>query len=339
MRNTFVGGVALSVWLVGFAGASPAVSVSKPPLNSLGSPLTGPFIDPTSASGQWFINSAGEEYRTHEFHDNIVGQGGALDDVGGNGSMAIRSSNLTLFGTPTFSTGFKVRATIYNNTAGTFVGSPLVVDNALGETPLGVAGGGADTRSRYAGTMFDVKMTAEFSNAGSTAGPAVPPQMLGGPPYSNTPLTILGAGGPNPNPIYAQAQNHQQLAWYGWSPASANTPTGGYLVPTWDFGDIPAGASATVDMVFNFTDFFGSPAQVPNTDALIVLMQSGQDLFMNRSTDIKVGDFFDVLNADTGVTYDASIGRSGNVSAFFNIPEPGALLALGLATGLTLRRR
>jgi hypothetical protein len=341
MRHVIAGGLALALISGSSARANLSVPITKGPLNSLVTPLTGPTVDPSSQNGQWFLNSAGPEYRTHEFHDNIVGSGGAIDDIGGNGSLAIRSSNISLIGTPTFSTGFKVRATVFNNTALSSSGTPLVVDNAHGETPLGNAGGGNDNRQKYVGTMFDVKMTAEFSYAGNTAGPGVSPAMLGGAPYFNTPLTILGLGGPTPNPIYAQAQNHQQLGWYCWSPL-APQPTfqsGAFLVPTWDFGSIAPGASASVDMIFNFTDFFGSPAQVPNTDALIALLQSNQDIFMNRSSDIKVGDFFDVLNADTGVSYDASIGRSGNVSVFHNIPEPAALTVCAAALLIASRRQ
>ena len=95
------------------------------------------------------------------------------------------------------------------------------------------------------------------------------------------------------------AQNEDQEAWY------CNTPpngTGGFFVPTYDFGNIPQGQTAT-------------HAQLPVLPAaatawphllfnmLLNWQATGQDVFMNRTTDLKIGDWLDVLAGDNGFSY------------------------------------
>jgi hypothetical protein len=82
------------------------------------------------------------------------------------------------------------------------------------------------------------------------------------------------------------------------------------------------------------------------------------DIFLNRSTDLKLGDYFengprppgnvDAANVryqglaiDDGTAYPTTLNRSGNVSVFLNVPEPASLslMVAGLAGFAATRRR
>jgi hypothetical protein len=60
---------------------------------------------------------------------------------------------------------------------------------------------------------------------------------------------------------------------------------------------------------------------------------------MNRSTDLKIGDWLDVLSHDNGSPYPfTGSARSGNVSVFF-VPEPSVMTLLTVGGLAALRRR
>jgi len=116
-------------------------------------------------------------------------------------------------------------------------------------------------------------------------------------------------------------------------------PAGNYYVPTWDFGDIPVGGSSTRVLRFGVAG-----AITPNDPRYGAIMGSFQapagqgDVFLNRTTDLKIGDWLDELTRDSGVPYPTDWPlRGGNVSVFHNIPEPASLVLL--AIGALLRRR
>jgi len=69
------------VWLCVFFWSgntlgAPSLDVRKPP--AVGPGNTGPSVDPPSTNGQWFLRGTVEEYRTHEFYDNLFGSGGGV---------------------------------------------------------------------------------------------------------------------------------------------------------------------------------------------------------------------------------------------------------------------
>jgi hypothetical protein len=65
---------ALSIAATTGLQAAPSLPITEPPLAS--NFLDGPNIDPGSTNGQWFLNGTTEEYRTHEFYDNLMDKGG-----------------------------------------------------------------------------------------------------------------------------------------------------------------------------------------------------------------------------------------------------------------------
>jgi len=127
------------------------------------------------------------------------------------------------------------------------------------------------------------------------------------------------------------AVDHDQLAW------SSFTSTGAYQVPTWDFGDIALGQ--TVSRILNF-GFFNPLSQADFN----LLVPADSDLFLNRTTSLKISDYPDSLTPDNGLAYPVPPLRSSDVSVFHAVPEPGsvtllALGAIGLIGASRARRR
>ncbi len=314
--------------------AAPSLPITKPPV-MLGSGPTGPAHDPPAMMGQWFSSLDGTEFtnRTNEFYDNVQEYQGLLWGGGPAGSAAIKGivNNVQYNGPPGIGniTAFTIQATITNDTPG--VGPWRDGANSHGET--------LSTPAQYAGPLQQTKLTAEFACDRNKlpVGPLVAP-------YWDQNPRIFATG-------------HDELAWYCWAPGP-QTPTGDYYVPTWDFGDIQPGQ--TVTRLLSFTvDGAGLPPSVVGSGdyryaAIQASYQGQMDIFFNRTTDLKIGDWMETLLIDGGTPYADVPGtppppewwnvetRSGNVSVFHNVPEPGSLaLCLGgaAAMGLLLRRR
>jgi hypothetical protein len=279
------------------AFASPALPITKPPLGPIPS-NTGPLIDPDALQGQWFYDLATlkESVRPYEFHDNVYECGGSLV----KGHLAIEGyvQNIVYDGLGNI-TGFGIKATITNDTPQIY-GEWQEEDNLHGETP--------GTRLPYIGNMYQTKLTVEFADDGTQGN-----------------LPVGGAYLPEQN-IYAM--DYDQLGWYCW------TDVGGYLVPTYDFGDIAVGQSATRDLSF------GLYASEAPDSSLAEFLEEAElndwDVFMNRTTSLKISQYVDNLLYDNGSPYPAP-PRSSDVSVFF-IPEP-ATMALLVFGGLLLRKR
>lgn len=296
----------------GLLQAAPSLPVTSPPVQPETS-WTGPEEDPHAEWGQWFrdLMSEMESYRTHEFYDNVSGSGG-----GNEGPGAIRgvAENLQYDGDGLL-IGFNIRATIYNDTL-TQSGPWADGQNAHGE--------GLGTELQWQNTLYDTVMTVEF---------AVDEDAL------NAWLEDNEWGSPYLQPAHViAAQNHDQVAWYCWNPDSGNSelePHGAYLVPAWDFGDILPGEESVREMEFIITD--GLAVGNPIRTAL----ESGNDVFLNRTTSLKISDWVDTVRQDTGTPYDEIPSHNSNVSVFHNIPEPGTGIALmaGLLALYAARRR
>lgn len=138
------------------------------------------------------------------------------------------------------------------------------------------------------------------------------------------------------------AVNHDAVAWYCWTPDNPEgyVPAGGYFVPSWDFGDIDPGQSASRQMDFVIDDPAGLDPNDPRYD---VILGTG-DILMNQSTSLKISDWISPLAADMGVPYPYPPNPpnlSSDVSVFHNVPEPAtlALLTLGGLALLSRRRK
>lgn len=298
---------AVSAVLPAFAVAAPGLPVTKPPVGPVPS-FTGPIQDPHALQGQWFTSGFGtgvESYRTHEFYDNVLGQGGGPASTNAIKGVA---QNLVLSGGNI--TAFSILATITNDLPGD--GPWLEQQNSHGELRT--------STSPYPGDMFDVKLSASFAVSNSSL---LPPGNVG-------PYHVIQP--------YIHALNEDQLAWYCWTPNSQNVPQGNYYVPTWDFGNIPVGATAT--RVLNFAvDLPGLAPTDPRYVALVESEATGLDLLMNRTTSLKISDWLDTLALDPGTPYPVPASLSSDVSVFFSVPEPASLALLSLGGLALLRRR
>lgn len=200
---------------------------------------------------------------------------------------------------------------------------------------------------KVSGMIIRASITNDMPSAGSAAtgtnthGESGSNQISGTQTLTNTKLTVefaddgtqgnFSVGGANLGPesnIYAI--NYDDLAWYSYP------LTGAYHVPTFNFGIITPGSTVTRDLSFGFYS--------PVEQAVLLSLNGASDIFMNRSTDLKIGDYFEKggfegLAADDGTAYPSTLFRSGNVSVFAT-PEPGtlSLLLTGLF-GFSLTKR
>lgn len=272
------------------ATAGPSLEVSKPPVQSAAL-LTGPTIDPAATNGQWFIDGRGSEtVRTNEFYDHIGG--------GTAGANAITGyvDTITYFmgggiGSPIV--GFTIQATIHNDT------SPEALwasgSNSHGETL-------ATQDPPYVGPLVDTKLVAEFAIADN----AYLPQVFQAPYRDSAPRI--------------EAWNEDQRAWYCWNPDDQNPehkPAGGYFVPTWDFGTIPLGQSATRQLDFRVA----MPGLQPSDSRYMAILNSYNgkiDILQNRTTSLKISTWIDDIALDTGTDQPELPLRHSDVSVFHN---------------------
>lgn len=333
-------GAVVLVLVAGPAWAAPLRPITSPPTQPEIS-YTGPQIDPHAKRGQWFMNITPPgtepvfESRTHEFYDNVMqSPTGGIHGGGNAGSAAIRGmiSNIAyddIPGVPPVITGFTISATVENDLPGR--GQGAAGFNSHDESWQ------YNERQRKL-PLLGTKLTAEF---------AVDPRLSPPDPWT-------GAYQP-PTPPRIEAINHDELAWYCWTPDNPVSsrplyPYGGYYVPTWDFGDIPPGGQSSRRMEFKV-----SPVITPDSwyyQALQELQETQQDVLLNRTTSLKISNWVDTLGIDDGTPYPGFIvnpdipppALSSDVSVFCNVPEPSTLVMLaGIAAmgllGVIRRRR
>lgn len=283
--------------LAGAALAAPSLEITSPPVINNG--WTGPMIDPPASQGQWFmrITSGEEEARTHEFYDNSIELGcggGGMDCTAIEGyafNMQYDGLNNLIY--------FEVNATITNDTPGE--GEWADGSNSHGES--------LSTPEQYEGTLYDTKLTVEFAIERFS--------------FDNWFNNLMGPM----NAPYFDIEPHivavepNQLGWYCWTPGNPEElmPWGDYLVPTYDFGDIPPWQSA--NRILKFTV---DPPGLPMGDPRRMAIESGQDIFLNRTTSLKISTWIDMVAIDNWMCYPDEAWRSSDVSVFHNIigPEP-----------------
>jgi hypothetical protein len=310
MNKCIVTGLCLLFVVVLSAPAlgSPALPITKPPVQPNPS-WTGPTVDPHAVQGQWFkdLTTQKEEYRPYEFYDNRVEHGGSA----WKSTLAIEGyvQNI-VYDVNGNITGFGIQATITND-------DPGIVGDWEEAYPGNLHDEWVTSRDPYMCTMFETKLTVEFADDGTQGN-----------------LPVGGVYLPEQN-IYAI--DYDELGWYCWTPENPDpckAPWGDYMVPTYDFGDIDHYESVTRDLSFGL--------YVPEDpcSTLFAFLEDAQlhnwDVFMNRTTSLKISQYVENLLYDDGTAYPAPPHNS-DVSVFF-IPEPTSL-ALLVVGGLAFRRR
>lgn len=290
--------------------AAPSLPVTKPPIIFFNPSWTGPTHDPHAVQGQWFedVATGSEAARTHEFYDNVP------DPAAGGGFAGSTAITGTVNGVTTDPasgniTAFGVLATITNDT-------PALSPWAMGMNSHLEGLISLSMEDQYQGPLLETVLAASFAIAPNR----LPPD--GAQYIDQTPHIV--------------AVNHDAAAWHCWTPDNPEgyVPAGGYFVPSWDFGNIDPGQSASRQMDFVIDDPVGLD---PNDARYDVILGTG-DILMNQSTSLKISDWISPLAADMGAPYPTVPHVSSDVSVFHNVPEPAtlALLALG---GLALLRR
>ena len=286
----------LSLVLVPLAAAGPSLPVTKPPVQPLGQ-MTGPPIDPVAAHGQWFSNAGGlETVRTNEFYDDIYGGPAGVHAISG-----FVDSITYLGGVPGAPiVAFSIQATIFNDTG--LVTEWLTGGNQHGESL-------AYQNPPYIGPLVDTKLAAEFAIADTNTLPAV----FTLPPYRDRQPYII-------------ATNEDEWAWYCWNPLDQDpehNPKGAFYVPTWDFGTIAVGKSASRRLQFVV------PAGLPPVGdtrypAIVASYATTNDILQNRTVSLKISTWIDDIALDSGGNEEPPL-RYSDVSVFHNQGEETGL--------------
>lgn len=281
--------------------ASPSLTITKPPVQP-STLLTGPPLDAPALKGQWFKNNLGvETVRSNEFYDESSGLGAGSAAIYGY----VKSIQFAPPGTPPAPIlAFTVQATIYNNNSPEPVSSSG--SNSHGEALV------TQNEPPYAGPMVDTKLAVEFAVADVNRLPAVFVS-----PYRD-------------RQPYIEATNEDQSAWYCWNPADpeqGHQPKGDYFVPTWDFGTIAVGQSAT--RLLGFSVPAGLLVSDTRYAVLVASLNQTNDILLNRTTSLKISTWIDEVAADTGSAQEEPPLRRSNASVFHNPGEEAAVLDFG----------
>lgn len=224
----------------------------------------------------------------------------------GHLAIAGRVTNIVYSGdimNPYTISSFEVVATIFNDTASVPSGSWAPGANSHEEA--------LSTSERYSNTLSAIIMTVDFASVD------IPPGSIGSPPYRDS-------------APYITATNHDFTSWYCWN--SELNKDGAFYVPGWNCGTLLPGQSVTNVFKFIMRDFFGSDTQMPTSDPRYDLIvdsnDNGTDIFINRSSSLKISQWISDPWADTDTNYpvyfdanDATYKDASNVSVFHNTLE------------------
>lgn len=294
-------GFVLVCWVGTHVYGAPSLAITKPPVQTA-SLLTGPQVDAAALRGQWFKDNLGvESVRSNEFYDESSGLGAGSAAIYGY----VKSLQFAAPGAPPAPIlAFTVEATIYNNNNPEPVST--LGNNSHGESLV------TQNEPPYAGPMVDTKLAVEFAVADVTRLPAVFVS-----PYRD-------------RQPYIEATNEDQSAWYCWNPGDpeqGHQPKGDYFVPTWDFGTLSVGQSAT--RLMDFTVVGGLPFTDSRYAVLVGSFSQTNDILLNRTTSLKISTWIDEVAADSGSAQEEPPLRRSNASVFHNTAEEVAVLDLG----------
>ncbi|HHE38087.1 MAG TPA: T9SS type A sorting domain-containing protein [Candidatus Cloacimonetes bacterium] len=289
--------------------AAPSLDVREPPVTDVWD-WTGPIVDPDALNGQWFRDNTTfqEEFRTHEFYDNVEGSGG-----GTMSCFAIEGYVIMIQYQAGNIIAFDIEATITNDT-------PAYSEWADGSNSHDEF---LSTQDQYEGTLWDTKLTAEFA---LNQFMQMPSMWTG--PYRD-------------RQEYIVAVNEDQEAWYCWTPDNPEPdliPWGDYYVPTWDFGDIPPGMSSTRTLQFTCAGA-GIPPADTRYNVIVNSYDFHEDVLLNRTTSLKISTWIDEIYTDICQPYPQYPEgplRASDCSVFHNInPENPVELSSFTATYTT----
>lgn len=315
-KYLFITSMLLAVLMFSTASfAAPGLCITKPPV--FGPPNTGPTIDPPATQGQWFMDlrTGIEQPRMCEFYDNVYHQGG-----GWRSHLAIAGYVVQINFDPLQNiTDFFVDVTITNDmpAVSQWIGGHnrhdeflpfMSMEEQIQEIP-----------------MLNVKWTASFADDGVLMN-----FPMSGPPYLPAPPPLMSwLGSPESNvyanPFFMEPEfGYDELAWYCWTPdPNGINPQkdGKYMVPTWDFGNIMPQQSVTRRV--HFWLYQPVPMGHPLYQFLMTAYFERYDILLNRSTSLKVSDYFDTLAYDLGIPYPEEEPYAGSdCSVFFDIEIP-----------------
>jgi len=281
---------------VSFAWGAVSLDITKKPVT--GGDGAGPFpADPDARQGQWFVDDRDPKEKrefvlSHEFHDNMLESGGGKSE-----HLAIEGIVTSINGGSWVSgdliTSFTIKATVTNDTK-TWLGDWKPGDNSHKEER-------ANGDKPYLGSLVNSWLTIEFALADVSTQPK-----KWDAPYTESIPEIL-------------AINEDGRAWYCYNEKTNPDNPGGFFVPAWDFGTIALGDSASRELAFDVNGKID--VSDPRYEALELSYIKRADILMNRSTDLKIGDWLDAPALDNGDTYPDTVTRAGNAS-LFHVPEP-----------------
>ena len=295
--------------------ASPLLGITSPPVVNGGN--TGPVNDPSASQGQWFKNVAGFNGNEPILDATVTNRTQEFyDNKIGNGGGSASTKAIT----------GNILANSLTYDANNLV-TGFTIQATITNDLFSIQGSWQDGDNSHNETistlssakdLYNVKLTTEFADDGKQGN-----FPTSGAPYFGSESNIF-------------AKSYDELAWY------SNTATGAYQVPTWDFGTILLGQSVSRNLQFGLYNSINQE----NIQFLI----NASDIFMNRTTDLKLGDYFEKgtgnglsyqgLAVDDESAYPDTLNRSGNVSVF-SVPEPTslALMVAGLASLVATGRR
>lgn len=303
MKTQWVGVIMVTgLFMAGIhpVAAGPSLPVTKPPVQSA-SLWTGPLVDIAATNGQWFIDGIGTEtVRSNEFYDNVTG------GAAGAGAITGYVDSITYVAGPgTPITAFTIQATIVNDTS-------LDAEWGSGSNQHGET---LDYRGLpYVGPLVDTKLAAEFAIADTNKLPTI----FTGPYRDRQP--------------YIEAVNEDQKGWYCWNPEDpeqGHNPKGDYFVPTWDFGTIQVGQSASRKLSFVVAPPGLQPAGDARYAAIVSSFLATNDVLMNRTHSLKISTWIDDIALDTGLQQEEPPLRLSDVSVFHNGGEGEPYLDFG----------
>ncbi len=296
--------------LAATASAGVSLPVTKSPVASGGSPLTGPSEDLFALQGQWFKptgNRTGNVPRSHEFYDNIAGHGG-----GAMGSNALRGTwDGWTFNSQNRVNGFWLEVSISNDN-NTTSGNWTEGSNSSNEFRVDA--------QPYSGTMFDTLLTLEWVDDG---------------------VRNNWTGGGSESTFFASDADY--LA------SITKNGTQSWSVPAWDFGHIEPGETVTKRIHIGMYNTFVPSVLIPPSPDYDLLMARSTGLkisdFFVKNPNVLNAFGGIPTGYDDGQAYPHLLpgetdypAYSSNASVFHNIPAPGSL-SLGVLAGFTLGRR
>lgn len=292
--------------------AAPSLPVVRPMVSPALS-YTGPTNDTHAECGQWFrnLNTTEVENRTHEFYDNTLATGGGTMGPLAISGVVVSVTIGSIGPGQDVITAFDVLATVFNDAHSAGYGPWTNGVNSHDESLA--------TQNYYTNILEQIILTADFAI------------------YNPFPIFDTEPTYTDRYP-YICAVTPDYLGWFGWDPNRPDeTLFGNFDVPGWDFGSILPGQSTNRLLHFIITERdavapAGIPASDPRYDAIMTSSNNQSDIFINRSSSLKINTWASTPSADDGSLDYPMEGTNflGNVSVFHNIASDPQVAIIGV---------